>query len=155
MLTGDAAESANDIGKKLGMTDIHAGLLPEDKLSDMRAIREEKGAVLYVGDGINDAPVLAGADTGAAMGSGADAAMEAADIVFLNSNVMSIPQSIAIAKSVISVAWQNVTFALGVKIGVMVLGLVGYANMWLAVFADVGVTLLCVLNAMRLLKKRF
>ncbi len=155
MLTGDAAESANDIGQKLGMTDIHAGLLPEDKLSDMRAIREEKGAVLYVGDGINDAPVLAGADTGAAMGSGADAAMEAADIVFLNSNVMSIPQSIAIAKSVISVAWQNVTFALGVKIGVMVLGLVGYANMWLAVFADVGVTLLCVLNAMRLLRKRF
>ncbi len=155
MLTGDATESAKEIGARLAITDIHANLLPDEKLDHMRRIREEKGAVLYVGDGINDAPVLAGADTGAAMGSGADAAMEAADIVFLHSKVMSIPQSIEIAKSVISVAWQNVTFALGVKIAVMILGLVGYANMWLAVFADVGVTLLCVLNAMRLLRKHF
>lgn len=155
MLTGDATGNAKEIGEKLGMTEIYANLLPEEKLENMRKIREEKGSVLYVGDGINDAPVLAGADTGAAMGSGADAAMEAADIVFLRSKVMSIPQSILIAKSVISVAWQNITFALGIKIIVMLLGLLGCANMWLAVFADVGVTLLCILNAMKLLRKEF
>lgn len=155
MLTGDAPRSAKLIAKQVGIESVHAGLLPQDKLDEMQKIRKESGNVLYVGDGINDAPVLAGADTGAAMGSGADAAIEAADLVFLNSSVSSIPLSVKIAKSVLSTAWQNVIFALAIKVAVMILGLVGFANMWVAVFADVGVTILCILNSIRLLYKKF
>lgn len=155
MLTGDAPRSARVIAKEVGIEDVHAGLLPQDKLTEMNKIRAEKGNVLYVGDGINDAPVLAGADTGAAMGSGADAAIEAADLVFLHSQVSSIPLSVKIAKNVLSTAWQNVIFALAVKLAVMVLGLIGFANMWIAVFADVGVTILCIFNSIRLLYKKF
>ena len=155
MLTGDNEKSAKAIGELVGIDHIHASLLPEDKLSEMRKVREELGSVLYVGDGINDAPVLAGADVGAAMGSGADAAIEAADVVFLNSNVDAIPKAVRIAKKVIKTAWENVAFALIVKIAVMIMGLLGYANMWVAVFADTGVTILCILYAVRLLKVKF
>lgn len=155
MLTGDAPRSAQVVARQVGIEDVHAGLLPQDKLEEMKKIRAAKGNVLYVGDGINDAPVLAGADTGAAMGSGADAAIEAADLVFLNSSVSSIPLAVKIARSVLSTAWQNVIFALFIKISVMILGLAGFANMWVAVFADVGVTILCILNSIRLLYKKF
>ena len=109
---------------------------------------------MFVGDGINYAPVLAGADVGAAMGSGADAAIEAADAVFMNSNVDAIPQSIAIARNTNRIAWQNVIFALVIKIAVMILGLAGHANMWMAVFADVGVCVLAILNAGRMLRAK-
>ncbi len=155
MLTGDEKKNANAVGRELGITEIYAGLLPDEKLAKMKEIREKHGTVLYVGDGINDAPVLAGADTGAAMGSGADAAIEAADIVFLHTDVMSIPQSVKIAKTVLSVAGQNVVFALAIKIAVMLMGLGGFANLWVAVFADVGVTILCIMNSVRLLYKKF
>lgn len=155
MLTGDNAKSAKAIGDMVGIENIHAGLLPQDKLSEMQKVRKEIGSVVFVGDGINDAPVLAGADVGAAMGSGADAAIEAADVVFLNSNVSAIPKAIKIARKVISTAWENVTFALIVKIAVMIMGLLGYANMWVAVFADTGVTLLCILYSIRLLRVKF
>ena len=155
MLTGDAPRSAQVVARQAGIEEVHAGLLPQDKLEEMHKIRAARGHVLYVGDGINDAPVLAGADTGAAMGSGADAAIEAADVVFLNSSVSAIPLSIRIARSVLSTAWQNVIFALAVKIAVMILGFAGFANMWVAVFADVGVTILCILNSIRLLYKKF
>ena len=154
MLTGDAEESARAVASAVGITEVHAGLLPQQKLEKLRTIRSEKGAAMFVGDGINDAPVLAGADVGAAMGSGADAAIEAADVVFMTSDPEAIPQSLAIARETNKVAWQNVVFALAVKLVVMVLGLMGYASMWLAVFADSGVAMLCVLNSIRMLYKK-
>ena len=154
MLTGDSEDSATAVGKDAGIDEIYAKLLPEDKLNALKKVREAHGTVMFVGDGINDAPVLAGADVGAAMGSGADAAIEAADAVFMNSNVDAIPQSIAIARNTNRIAWQNVIFALVIKIAVMILGLAGHANMWMAVFADTGVAMICVLNSIRILYKK-
>ena len=136
MLTGDAQESADAVAKETGIDEVHAKLLPQDKLSELKKIRENHGAVMFVGDGINDAPVLAGADVGAAMGSGADAAIEAADVVFMNSEMKAIPEAVGIAKMTNSISWQNVVFALAIKIIVMIMGLFGFANMWIAVFAD-------------------
>ncbi len=153
MLTGDAKQSAQAVADTVGVQQVRSELLPQDKLTALREIREQSGAVMFVGDGINDAPVLAGADVGAAMGSGSDAAIEAADVVFMTSSVEAIPQALDIAESAMRVAKQNVIFALLVKIAVMALGLAGIANMWLAVFADSGVALLCVLNSIRILRK--
>lgn len=154
MLTGDSPESAKAVAKETGIDEVYARLLPEEKLSRLQEIRSKNGSVMFVGDGINDAPVLAGADVGAAMGSGADAAIEAADVVFMTSNMEAVPQSISIAKSTTRIAWQNVVFALAIKALVMVLGLTGYASMWMAVFADSGVAMLCVLNSIRALYKK-
>ena len=154
MLTGDAEDAARAVAAETGIGEVHAGLLPHQKLEKLRAIRENKGAAMFVGDGINDAPVLAGADVGAAMGSGADAAIEAADVVFMTSDVEAVPQALAIAKQAVTVAWQNVVFALAIKFIVMALGLLGHASMWLAVFADSGVAMLCVLNSIRMLYKK-
>ena len=154
MLTGDAEDSAREVAGLVGIREVHAGLLPQQKLEQLQAIRKEKGAAMFVGDGINDAPVLAGADVGAAMGSGADAAIEAADVVFMTSDVEAIPQALQIAAETNKVAWQNVIFALAVKLIVMILGLFGHASMWLAVFADSGVAMLCVLNSIRMLYKK-
>ena len=154
MLTGDSLDTAEAVGADLGLDAVHGGLLPHQKLTQLRLIREEKGAVMYVGDGINDAPVLAGADVGCAMGSGADAAIEAADVVFMTSEPAAIPESLSIAKKTLNIAWQNVVFALAIKFAVMILGLFGFASMWLAVFADSGVAMLCVLNSIRMLYKK-
>ena len=154
MLTGDGADTAEAVSKAVGIEEVHAKLLPHQKLERLRAIRKEHGAAMFVGDGINDAPVLAGADVGAAMGSGADAAIEAADVVFMTSSVDAIPESLAIAKQTNAIAWQNVVFALVIKFAVMILGLLGFASMWLAVFADSGVAMLCVLNSIRILYKK-
>lgn len=154
MLTGDANGSAKAVAEATGVQEVYAQLLPQDKLQRLQEIREKNGAVMFVGDGINDAPVLAGADVGAAMGSGADAAIEAADVVFMTSSMEAIPQSLRIARVTAGIAMQNVVFALVIKALVMVLGLMGFANMWLAVFADTGVAMLCVLNAVRILYKK-
>ena len=154
MLTGDSAESADAIAAQTGIDAVYAHLLPENKLERLREIREKYGPVLFVGDGINDAPVLAGADVGAAMGSGADAAIEAADVVFLTGELSAVPQAVALAKQTARVSKQNIVFALAIKLAVMVLGLLGIASMWLAVFADTGVAMLCVLNSIRLLYKK-
>ena len=152
MLTGDSESAANAIAEETGIDEVYSKLLPDEKLLKLQEQRTKHGAVMFVGDGINDAPVLAGADCGAAMGSGADAAIEAAYVVFMTSSVEAIPQSIAIGKKASRIAWQNVVFALVVKALVMILGLLGFANMWMAVFADTGVAMLCVLNSIRALK---
>ena len=149
ILTGDTEESANQIAQQAGIGQVFARLLPEQKLQTLQQLRDQYGPVLFVGDGINDAPVLAGADVGGAMGTGADAAIEAADVVYMTSSVEAISQSLRIAGRTRTIAWQNVVFALAVKAVVMGLGLLGFASMWLAVFADSGVAMLCVLNALR------
>jgi len=151
MLTGDSDESARAVARETGIGTVHARLLPQEKLERLQQIRSVQGAVMFVGDGINDAPVLAGADVGAAMGGGADAAIEAADAVFMTGSAESIPEAVRIARTTNRIAMQNVVFALAVKLAVMLLGLCGFANMWLAVFADTGVAMLCVLNSIRAL----
>ena len=154
MLTGDKEETAKKVARQLDIHRVYAQLLPEEKLTALKTLWEACGPVLFVGDGINDAPVLAGADVGAAMGSGADAAMEAADMVFLSSRTADIPKAVRLARRTRAVARQNVIFALSFKLAVMLLGLLGLANLWLAVFADSGVAALCVLNAIRLTKTK-
>ena len=151
MLTGDGQASADAVAQEVGIDEVRARLLPQDKLSALTDIREKRGAVMFVGDGINDAPVLAGADVGAAMGSGADAAIEAADVVFMKADLTSIPISVKIARKANIVSKENIVFALAIKILIMLLGLFGIASMWLAVFADTGVAMLCVLNSIRML----
>lgn len=153
MFTGDAKVSAREVARLTGVEEVRAELLPQDKLAKLQEIRAKHGEVLFVGDGINDAPVLAGADVGAAMGSGADAAIEAADVVFMTSSLEAVPEAIGIAKTTQKIAMQNIVFALAVKFLVMILGFLGFANMWLAVFADTGVAVICVLNSIRILKR--
>ena len=154
ILTGDSEHSAQVVADHTGIDEVHAKLLPNDKLTRLSDIRQRKGAVMFVGDGINDAPVLAGADVGAAMGSGADSAIEAADVVFMHSDVASIAGAIKLAKSSYNIAMQNVVFALIIKAIVMILGFLGIASMWLAVFADTGVAILCILNAIKILYRK-
>ena len=153
MLTGDAEASANYIAKETGVSAVRAQLLPQDKLSVVQDIRSEYGPTMFVGDGINDAPVLAGADVGGAMGSGADAAIEAADVVFMRPSLTAIAHILDLSKATLRVAWQNVVFAIAVKILIMALGLMGYASMWWAVFGDTGVSILCILNSIRILRR--
>ena len=153
MITGDSKENAERVALTAGIQEVHYGLSPDQKLEQLKKIKERCGNVMFVGDGINDAPVLAGADVGAAMGSGSDSAIEIADIVYMNSNVGCITKSIDIANDVQRVAKQNVVIALAVKTFIMILGLMGFASMWTAVFADTGVAVFCILNSVRLLKK--
>ena len=150
MLTGDVAASANYIAQQVGIQGVRAELLPQDKLEVVQSLRSDHGSVMFVGDGINDAPVLTGADVGGAMGSGADSAIEAADVVYMNSNLDSVWRSLSIADRTLSIAWQNIFFAIAVKIIVMVAGVFGFANMWVAIFADTGVSIMCILNSIRI-----
>ena len=156
MLTGDREEVAANVAAKLALTEYHAELLPTDKVSHVERLMEENQsgkALAFVGDGINDAPVLARADVGIAMGGlGSDAAIEAADVVLMDDHPTKIALAIGIARRTIAIARQNVWFAIGVKIAVLILAAFGLATMWMAVFADVGVTVLAVLNAMRALR---
>ena len=156
MLTGDRAEVAKAVAEKLGLDEYHGKLLPEDKVNQVERLlgeTSEKGKLAFVGDGINDAPVLTRADIGIAMGAmGADAAIEAADIVLMDDKPSKIASAIRIARKTMRIVWQNIVFALGVKFAVLVLAAVGLATMWLAVFADVGVAILAILNAMRCMR---
>lgn len=153
MLTGDSEDSAKAIAQKTGIKEYYAKLLPDDKLNLLQKLRQTYGPVMFVGDGINDAPVLAGADCGAAMGDGADAAIEAADVVFMTSRLSAIPEAIRIAKLTNFIAVENIIFALTVKALVLILGLFGIASMWMAVFADTGVAAICIINSIRILRK--
>ncbi len=156
MLTGDHKNVADDVSRTLGIDEYHAELLPADKVSLVEKLSKspELTPVAFVGDGINDAPVLKLADVGIAMGAaGSDAAIEAADVVLMNDDPSSVADGIAISRKTMAIVKQNICFAIGIKIAVMLLGALGFANMWAAVFADVGVTLLAVLNALRAMKK--
>ena len=161
MLTGDRKEVAAHVAEQLGIDEYHAELLPAEKVGyiEGRGTRcevrgtEERGATAFVGDGINDAPVLARADVGIAMGGlGSDAAIEAADVVLMTDEPTKIAEAVRISRRTLGIARQNVGFAIGVKVAVLLLATFGLATMWLAVFADVGVTVLAVLNAMRALR---
>ena len=158
MLTGDRKEVGENVAKQLQLDEFHTELLPADKISYVERFLLEKtngSSVAFVGDGINDAPVLARADIGVAMGGlGSDAAIEAADVVLMNDKPSRIAVAIRIARRTLRIAWQNVWFAIGVKVAVLILATFGMATLWMAVFADVGVTVLAVLNAMRALKYR-
>lgn len=155
MLTGDSKEVGEDIGNQLGIDLVYTQLLPSDKVEKVEQLldeKTEKGKLVFAGDGINDAPVLSRADIGVAMGAmGSDAAIEAADIVLMDDNPEKIPLAMGIAKRTLRIVHQNIVFALAVKAAVLVLGALGIANMWAAVFADVGVSVIAILNAMRAL----
>ncbi|MBP3520840.1 MAG: HAD-IC family P-type ATPase, partial [Oscillospiraceae bacterium] len=156
MLTGDAPAVGEAVGHELGLDEVHAGLLPADKVTEVEKLLEKKspkGMLAFVGDGINDAPVLSRADVGIAMGAlGSDAAIEAADVVLMDDKPSKIAAAIAIARRTIRIANQNIVFALGVKAVILVLGILGKANMWAGAFADVGVMVVAVANATRALK---
>lgn len=156
MLTGDADKVAQAVAEKLGLDEVHSQLMPQDKVFEVEKLLAEKAqnsALAFVGDGINDAPVLSRADIGIAMGAmGSDAAIEAADVVLMDDNPMNISKAIKISKKCLGIVYQNIVFALVVKFSCLALGALGLANMWLAIFADVGVMVLAILNAIRALK---
>ena len=156
MLTGDRAESAKEVAERLGVDDYHAGLLPQDKVHRVEALLQEtKGSLVFVGDGVNDAPVLARADVGIAMGAlGSDAAIEAADVVLMDDQPAKIATAIRISRFTRRIVWQNIVFALGIKALFLLLSVLGWTNMWAATFADVGVAVIAILNAMRTLGYR-
>ena len=155
MLTGDARPVAEQVASSLGLDEVYSELLPADKVEkveELLAGKPEKAKLAFVGDGINDAPVLGRADIGIAMGAmGSDAAIEAADIVLMDDDPLQIAKAIKISRKCLGIVYQNIVFAIGVKLICLLLGAVGIANMWLAIFADVGVMILAVLNAIRAL----
>ena len=153
MLTGDNQATAKTIAAQAGIDDAQGSLLPEDKLTSIKGLQQRFGLTAMTGDGINDAPALAQADIGIAMGgTGTDVAMEAADVVIMNDNLRRIPETIRLSRRTHAVLWQNISLALGIKAVFMVLAVAGSATMWMAVFADMGATLLVVANGLRLLK---
>ncbi len=153
MLTGDSETAAQQVAQRLGISRVYSRLLPGDKVQRVEQLLETcKGKLAFVGDGINDAPVLSRADVGIAMGAmGSDAAIEAADVVLMDDDPMKLAKAIRISKKCMSIVWQNIVFALGIKLVCLGLGALGMANMWLAIFADVGVMVVAVLNAIRAL----
>ena len=155
MLTGDSKRVADQVAEELGIQEVYSELLPADKVSRVEELlnqKSEKDKLAFVGDGINDAPVLSRADIGIAMGAlGSDAAIEAADIVLMDDDPLKISKAIKIARKCIRIVYENIYFAIGIKILCLILGALGIANMWVAIFADVGVMILAVLNAIRTL----
>jgi Zn2+/Cd2+-exporting ATPase len=154
MLTGDNTATAQAVARESGIDDARGGLLPEDKLSAIKEMRERYGPTAMTGDGINDAPALAQADIGFAMGgAGTDTAMEAADVVIMNDNLGRIAETIQLSRRTHAILWQNISLALAIKAVFFVLAVFGSATMWMAVFADMGASLLVVGNGLRLLRR--
>ena len=153
MLTGDNVDIARKVANEIGIKNVHANLLPQDKvLAIEEELAKNEGVLAYCGDGINDAPVLMRADVGISMGTlGSDAAIEASDVILMDDNIKKIPTAIKLSKKIMQIVYQNIIFAIAVKIIVLILGAIGIAGMWLAIFADVGVACLCIINAMRTL----
>jgi len=155
MLTGDNHATGGAIGKKLGLTDVRAELMPQDKLSVIKSLREEHGKVAMVGDGVNDAPALASATVGIAMGgAGTDAALETADIALMADDLEKLPYTIALSRKTLNVIFQNVAFAFGLKVLALLLIIPGWLTLWMAIFADMGATVIVVLNSLRLLRTK-
>ena len=154
MLTGDGEAAASAVGAELGVDEVHAPLLPADKVGKVEELLSGGARLAFAGDGINDSPVLARADVGIAMGAmGSDAAIESADVVLMDDNPEKIALAIKISRKTMRIVRQNIIFALGVKGIILLLGALGYANMWFAVFGDVGVMVIAILNAMRAMAK--
>ena len=157
IFTGDTEKAAKIVGERLGITNIYSKLLPQHKLENLETLlkRQTTGKVMFVGDGVNDAPVLARADIGIAMGAmGTDAAIQAADVVIMDDSLYKIVMAIELAKQTMQVVRSNIFFVLVVKFTVLLLGFFGLASIWLAIFADVGVSVLAILNSMRLIIKK-
>ena len=153
MLTGDDKRTANAIATKLGMTDVEAGLMPEQKLSAIKALKEKYGTVAMVGDGVNDSPALAAASVGIAMGgAGTDAALETADVALMSDDLDKLPYTIRLSRKALHIIKENIMFALGLKIIALLLIIPGWLTLWIAIFADMGATLLVVLNSLRLIR---
>lgn len=156
MLTGDAKRVADQVAASLGIDEVYSELLPGDKVSkveELLAMKSEKDKLAFVGDGINDAPVLTRADIGIAMGAmGSDAAIEAADVVLMDDDPLKISKAIKISRKCLRIVYQNIVFALIIKFACLGLGAIGIANMWFAIFADVGVMIIAILNAIRALR---
>ena len=150
MLTGDAPAVAAKVAEETGVDEFYASLLPADKVSRVESLLANGARLAFVGDGINDAPVLTRADVGVAMGAlGSDAAIESADVVLMDDKPSKLPLAIAIARRTVRIVRENITFALAVKIGILILTAFGFTNVWIAMFGDVGVLVIAILNAMR------
>ncbi len=158
LLTGDTESAASLVAEKIGLDEVHAQLLPQDKVTCIETLlsqKAKKSSVAFVGDGINDAPVLTRADIGIAMGGiGSDAAIEAADVVIMDDKPSKVALAVKLSKKTMRIVWQNIVLALGVKVAIMVLSMLGITNMMLAIFGDVGVMMLCVANSLRLNRKK-
>ncbi len=156
MLTGDRKSTANNIGTFLGMDEIYSELLPQEKVEKMQSLKSQTskdGKIVFVGDGVNDAPVLAMSDIGVSMGGlGSDAAIEASDLVLMSDEPSKLIDAIKIARKTHKIVWQNIIIVLIIKFAVLALAIMGRSTMWMAVFADVGVALIAVINALRILK---
>jgi Cd2+/Zn2+-exporting ATPase len=158
LLTGDTESAASLVAERIGLDEVHAQLLPQDKVTCIETLLSQKAtnsSVAFVGDGINDAPVLTRADIGIAMGGiGSDAAIEAADVVIMDDKPSKVALAVKLSKKTMGIVWQNIVLALGVKVAIMVLSMLGITNMMLAIFGDVGVMMLCVANSLRLNRKK-
>jgi Cd2+/Zn2+-exporting ATPase len=154
MLTGDNAQTAQAVASQVGVTDVRAGLLPEQKLAEIKALRDQHGAVAMVGDGVNDAPALATATVGIAVGDGTAQALETADVVLMGDDLCKLPLALRLSRAAMRTTRSNIALAIGIKLAILVLVLLGLGTMWLAVLADVGASLLVTLRGMRLFWRR-